>query len=440
MSNKQFMKKCSRERYLAKVNAVCKIFRNDLRFELAENCDIVWHDTTLSHVIPYTKNVSVIPRMVYDDYIRVARLAEANFRMIAVDAELQEMMIHGHKWLKAKDGSPICVMKLKKYKLELGCIGFDENNMLVVLAGQLDKERPKDEIQVMYFLPGNKTDEETITNSWFLKTTCTGAADFYAKQVATFVTKYVNFFSDHVVAVDAKDERAESQQLLHDVVDNKLDAKLIVGHRYYVLEKNGGEGLFTESDETILDDLKAGDRVFDLTAMFGEGNEPTSLAACREACIKEPDPAVVKEITNLVIDGLQEAGFPKPVFEDPVPYLPLIEPGNGKDENKLPEKIVTTTTINLDHTYYVKYKDEEEILAKGRDIPMDKKLAECQYIVDLTMLCQAGHVPATVEEFHEMYTQTDYMAYTAMPPVKVVQTTEGTNEDILPTDHRPDQG
>lgn len=276
MSNRPVMNKANRDRYLSKLNKTCRLFKDDLRFELDESGKIVWSDIEalcLSHTIPFTRSVSVVPEMVYNDYINICRVAEANFRMIAMYEEFQEQMVRSRKWMKTKDDNRICVMKIKQYKLEAGFIDLGDDVMLVILAGCLDKDRPKDLIYVGFGIPRQPTNEDVITATGFLKEICDKAATFYQKRFSAFVSKYVNYFSDHPVGV------YESAESVETVSDDKTERQEPAGefvpdssHTYYIKKKDGSEEILAGGNLNY--DL--GDIVVDLTRLCGEGNQPST--------------------------------------------------------------------------------------------------------------------------------------------------------------------
>jgi len=289
MSNRPIMNKANRERYLAKVNRLCRLYFNgDITVEFEDSNFLIWNfrGIRVSRWTRFPRQANIVPRLIYEDFIQLSRLAEANFRMIATTdkfkQELSERVNISHS-TDGKDEMVAYSSRISEYDISLRLTQpkISEKKIVVFMSGCFDKKNPKDHQLFVYAdEPTNdETGPEFGMTPKYLEKICDLAAEEYRRQFAKIVETYGPRF-DHGIHPDVKVDIADVGVAEGSDLPGTLSTEtgpIVVpefipdsSHTYYIKKQDGSEVIL--AGENL--NYHPGEIVVDLTEMYGPGKEP----------------------------------------------------------------------------------------------------------------------------------------------------------------------
>lgn len=288
MSNRPVMNKANRDRYLSKANRLCKLYFNgDITVEFDDNT-LIWkfRGSRVSRWTQFPRQAAIVPRMIYEELIQLCRLAEANFRMIAVTDKFKQELGERVTTSHSTDGEDEMVAyssRISEYDitLQLTQPKVSEKKIVVLLTGCFNKKQPKD--HQLFIYADEPTDDETRPQFGmtpeYLEKICDLAAESYRKQFAEVVETYGPKFNQDIrpnVRADIADVGVAEGSDFPDTLSTKTGPVVVPefipdsSHTYYIKKQDGSEEIL--SGENLND--HPGEIVVDLTKLYGPGKEP----------------------------------------------------------------------------------------------------------------------------------------------------------------------
>ncbi len=289
MSNRPAMNKANRDRYISKVNRLCRFYFNgDVTVEFDDNNTLIWNfrGSRVSRWTRFPRQANLVPRLIYEEFIQLSRLAEANFRMIATTDKMKQELVERVNASHSTDGEDETVSyssRISEYDISLLLTQpkVSERKIIVLMSGCFNKKNPKDHQLFIY------ADEPTVDEarpqfgmtSEYLEKICDLAAESYRKQFAEIVETYGPKFKQDIqpnVRADIADVGVAEGSDLPDTLSTKTGPIVVpefipdASHTYYIEKKDGSEEIL--SGENL--NYHLGDTVVDLTEMYGPGKEP----------------------------------------------------------------------------------------------------------------------------------------------------------------------